>query len=117
MHPEIIAVSNLEGEGVNKLRKVLLDVASKQPYWGELRPIRWIMLADKLSEQRELRRDEPMMHEDEVLKTAQDLGMHEGDVQKFLNFHHNVGDLVYFDEEGVSDTVILCPQWLGNVFR
>ncbi len=71
---------------------------------------------EKLGKERD-RLEEKVMQFDKVLEMAVALSMQQVELRKFLAFHHNMGDLVYFDEEGISDLVILCPQWLGNVFR
>jgi len=54
----------------------------------------------------------------EVEKLAKECGIkNEEELLAFLTFHHNLGDLIYLDEDRLRDTVILSPQWLGNVFR
>ena len=57
-----------------------------------------------------------MKHSD-VAHVAQNLGMEQKELNQFLTFHHNLGDLIHFDDPGLNDTVILCPQWLMNIFR
>ena len=114
----IIAISNRhKGDpGLTTLREAIIEVASKQPYWGEPRPIRWLMLAHKLDQARDSQPD-PTMKFDEVLTIALELGIGKDELSVFLSFHHNLGELIYFDEPGLDDTVILSPQWLGNIFR
>ena len=118
MH-DIIALSNCDPKdaGLGQLRQTVIDVGRKQQYWGEPRPIRWLLLADKLDKERTVRQAEPRMKHSDVTLVAQELGMGKKELQTYLIFHHNLGDLVYFDEPGLNDTVILCPQWLGEIFR
>ncbi len=115
----IIPISNRDPRdpGVAELRQTVIDVASKQSYWGERRPIKWLLLADKLDQTRDVRQEEPTMSVTELLTTASQLGLQREELGAFLKFHHNLGDLVYFDEPGLNDIVILSPQWLGKVFR
>ena len=72
---------------------------------------------------------EPIVKVEEVCRMAAGLKMHRKEVHTFLNFHHKLGDLLYFGDggvpdnscqtaqRGISDSVILSPQWLGNEFR
>lgn len=89
----------------------------KQSHWGEKRPTRWLLLADKLSREREKRKQEPVIHLNEVLNMAEEFGVQPDELTALLQFHHNLGDFIHFNEVGLTDTVILCPQWLANMFR
>ena len=57
------------------------------------------------------------MELEDFKKMAESMGVPPDQIRVFLTFHHNLGDLVYFEETGLDDTIILCPQWLANVFR
>ena len=109
------AVGNPDSSGLTQLREKIIEVAKKQPYWGEKRPIKWLLLADELDKEREAR---PQMPLAEVETLAKECGLKsKEEVFTFLTFHHNLGDLIYLNECGLRDTVILSPQWLGNMFR
>ena len=109
------ALGNPDGSGLAQLRQKIIEVAQKQPYWGEKRPIRWLLLADELDKERE---KQPQVMLTEVEKVAKELGITEkAEILTFLTFHHNLGDLIYLNEDGLRDTVILSPQWLSNIFR
>ena len=103
------------GSGLSTLRRHIIEVAKKQSYWGEERPIKWLLLADKLDREKE---EQPQMTLTKVETLGKDCGIREKDeILAFLTFHHNLGDLIYLDERGLRDTVILSPQWLSNIFR
>ena len=109
------AVDNPDSSGLTQLREKIIEVAKKQSYWGEKRPIKWLLLADKLDKERE---DRPQMPFTEVENLAKECGLKsKEEFFTFLTFHHNLGDLIYLNERGLRDTVILSPQWLGNMFR
>ena len=110
-----IAVGNPGGSGLSTLRHHIIEVAKKQSYWGEKRPIKWLLLADKLDREKE-KRQHMTLKEVETLGKECGIGNRE-EISTFLTFHHNLGDLIYLDECGLRDTVILSPQWLGNIFR
>ena len=109
-----------EGSGLTKLRDKIIEAAEKQPYWGEERPIKWLALADNLDKKREdllKRHEEPMIALSDMKSIARNTGVQDAEIDTFLTLHHRLGDLVYFNDDHLCDTVILCPQWLGNVFR
>lgn len=116
---DVIAISNCiaDESAVNNLRELVVEAAKIQPYWGEERPNRWLLLADKLAQERIIRKEDPILQFKEVINIAKELGVTESEVPTFLKFYHKLGDLIYFDADGVRDTVVLCPQWLANQFR
>ena len=110
-----IAIENPDASGLAQLRDKIIEVAQKQPHWGEKRPIKWLLLADELDKEREKR---SQMTLTEVENLGQELGILTiEEILAFLTFHHNVGDLIYLNEDRLRNTVILSPQWLSNVFR
>lgn len=115
----VIPISNRKAKdpGIERLRQVIVEVATKQSHWGEQRPNRWLLLADKLSQEGDKRLEEPVIQLDEVIRFAAQVGVQESEVAAFLDFHHKLGDFIHFNETGMKDTIILCPQWLANVFR
>ena len=114
------AMKDEDGSCLSKLREKIVKVAESQPYWGDKYPIKWLYLANKLDEKRdELMKDEeePQVTFDEVEHMAKTLDVQMEHLTTFLTLHHNLGDLIWFDEDGLRDTIILSPQWLGNIFR
>ena len=109
------AVGNPDGSGLSTLRHRIIEVAKKQSYWGEKRPIKWLLLADKLDKEKETRQQMTLT---EVETLGKECGIrNKKEILTFLTFHHNLGDLIYLNECGLRDTVILSPQWLGDIFR
>ena len=109
------AVGNQDRSGLSTLRRHIIEVAKKQSYWGEKRPIKWLLLADKLDREKEKRHQMTLT---EVETLGEECGIrNKEEILTFLTFHHNLGDLIYLNESGLRDTVILSPQWLGNIFR
>lgn len=115
---EIIPVSNLNvvDKGIQHLRQKIMEVAKQQPHWGEDRPVKWLLLADELAERAHHLEEKKMMLQ-ELQQIAKKSGIPEEELEVFLTFHHNLGDIIYFDEAETQDTIILSPQWLASVFR
>ena len=116
-----IARSNPEESGLTELRDIIIKLAKKLPSWGATRPYKWMLLANKLEEvgitlQQEGRK--PQLRLSEVRQHGKTMGINsEEEVLAFLTFHHNLGDLIYFNEPEMRDIVILSPQWFGDRFR
>ena len=109
------AVDDPDASGLATLQDKIIEVARKQPHWGEKRPIKWLLLADELDKEREKR---PQMTLTEVENLGKELRiLSREEIVTFLTFHHNLGDLVYLNEDRLQNTVILSPQWLSNIFR
>ena len=109
------AVDNPDGSGLSTLRRLIIKVAQKQSYWGDKRPVKWLLSADKLEREREKRQQ---MSLTEVETLGKECGIRDKkEILTCLTFHHNLGDLIYLDECGLRNTVILSPQWFGNIFR
>ena len=110
-----------EESGLTKLRDKIIELAKKLPSWGAKRPYKWMLLAQKLEEigiTLQLEGRKPQMSLLEVQQHGKNLGMNcEEEIIAFLTFHHNLGDLIHFNEPEMRDIVILSPQWLGNRFR
>ena len=115
------AKGNPGESGLTELRNKIIDIAKMQPYWGEERPTTWCLLAHTVDKLRSKLLDEgkePLITLADMKSAARKLDMKkEEEILTFLAFHHKLGDLVHFSDTHLHDTIILCPQWLGNVFR
>lgn len=114
---DVIAISNKCDKGVGKLRKQIVEAVTKEQYWGEKQPLKWLLLAERLKEEGSSRQKEPVLKLKEVVKIAEEFDMSRDKVLAFLNHSHQLGDVIHFDEKGLRDTVIMDPQWLINMFR
>ena len=117
---DIIAVSNKnpDDQGVQQLREAIVEAATSQSYWGRRHRISWLVLIEKLSDLSRRQPDHSVFTFEEVRNIAKTVGLSSNqDVRAFLQFHHDLGDLIYFDDEDLRDLVIMNPQWLINVFR
>ena len=109
------AIDDPDASGLTQLRDKIIEVAKKQPHWGERRPIKWLLLADELDKERKSRRQMTLT---EVENLGEKLGIKtREEIVTFLTFHHNLGDLIYLNEDRLRNTVILSPQWLSDIFR
>ncbi|XP_023932245.1 uncharacterized protein LOC106170327 [Lingula anatina] len=101
---------------LNALKECIMDIAREQPYWGEDHPCKWLELESQLRKQSKKK----VMKLDDVLQLAgkEPISMTDlTEVKACLVFLHALGEVIYFDEKGLEDVVILDPQWLVNAFR
>lgn len=48
---------------------------------------------------------------------SEELRMNDEEITEMLSFLHRVGSLLYFDEKGLNETIILDIQWFVNAFK
>ncbi len=117
------AVDSLGGdeETYEKLREELMAAIKIHCNWGQIRPIRWLLLAKHLHELKSdvtIRQiDRNLVRLEKVHEFGSGYGMKEEEVKLFLEFFHRCGDLTYLPTEGLKGYVIPNPQFLVNVFR
>jgi hypothetical protein len=133
----IYMVSSLSGFGVDELRTALVQSVSKERYMNEEIPQNYIALEEKVNALKTTRAP-PVMTWTEFQRFVSPslccvtyLGIHsffffrlalgadipEQDVLSATQYLHDLGVLLYFNDAkcGLSDIVILEPQWLADV--
>ncbi len=117
------AVDNIDGdhETYGKIRETLLDAVKANCHWGEMRPIRYLQMTQRLQllqEDTSSQLKGNLVPLSDVMEMAKKYNINtEKDVKAYLGFSHLVGDVTYFDTPGLQHFVIPNPQWLCNVFR
>ncbi len=118
------AVDNIDGdhETYGKIRETLLEAVKANCHWGEMRPIRYLQMTQRL----QLLQEDTSISQlkgnlvplSDVMEMAKKYNINtEKDVKAYLGFSHLVGDVTYFDTPELQHFVIPNPQWLCNVFR
>ena len=112
----VIDNRNDSEEDFAKLRKEVLKMITKQRSWEIERPLRWLKLEadilDKANEQ-----TAKVLQLAEVKSLAETYGINDVELQSFLEFHHSLGDFLYYSEPGLKDVLITDPQWLADMFK
>ena len=118
------AVDNIDGdhETYGKIRETLLDAVKANCHWGEMRPIRYLQMTQRLQFLQEdtsvSQLKGNLVPFSDVMEMAKKYNINtEKDVKAYLGFSHLVGDVTYFDTPELQHFVIPNPQWLCNVFR
>ncbi|KAK3578651.1 hypothetical protein CHS0354_002953 [Potamilus streckersoni] len=112
------AVNNLEEDNsIPDIRKTILEVAKSQTHWNEELPAKWIQLEDLLMDERG--KGKFILTFDEIVMIDRSCPAPIYDTRQlklFLTYQTRLGNLVYYDQEPIQDTVVLDPQWIVNAF-
>ncbi|VDI27951.1 Hypothetical predicted protein, partial [Mytilus galloprovincialis] len=114
---DIFCVSNLKDpdDEFEKLREKISEAAQQMQNWGELMPLKWILL-EHLIETNKKEKDFVILSDIVKLAKHPDIGMTDiKEAKVFLRFQHKVGNVIFFDD--IPDFIILNPQWLVDAFR
>ncbi|OWF41752.1 serine/threonine-protein kinase pats1 [Mizuhopecten yessoensis] len=110
--------STPDEQEIESLRQKIVELASKQKYWGEKIPARWIALEKAMMEQK--LKGVSVMPYEEVVELDKSTGVPINDKEKldlFLRFQHAIGNMIYFSEGCLRDHIVLNPQWLIDAFK
>ncbi|KAL3887723.1 hypothetical protein ACJMK2_000116, partial [Sinanodonta woodiana] len=104
--------SKLEG-----LKRKIVEVASRQPYWGEEIPARWLPLEQVLMNLRA--QGHKVIHRSllENMNQAGGVQISTDELDLFLRFQHEIGTILYFSTELLKEKIVLEPQWMINALK
>ncbi|XP_053402194.1 uncharacterized protein LOC123548536 [Mercenaria mercenaria] len=114
----IIIDNSIVDPNMETLKTTIWRLASGQNYWGELIPANYITLEKTLMKLRNeglkvlVKTDLREINKAMPVPIASEEGL---DV--FLNFRHETGYLLYFNDATLKDYVLLQPQWLIDAFK
>ncbi|XP_053405051.1 uncharacterized protein LOC123522859 [Mercenaria mercenaria] len=103
---------------IERLRHTIFDIASKQSYWGEHIPAKWITLERKIVSEKDL--GKKVLYKKQLRDLNGELLVSietDEELELFLRFHHESGNILYFSEAQLSDSIVLDPQWLIDAFK
>ncbi|XP_071141746.1 probable serine/threonine-protein kinase roco6 [Mytilus edulis] len=116
----IYFISNTEDPDIvfEKIRKEISRQAMTMKDWGKDCPLKWLLFQRVLMKLKD--NNVPISSTKALLKIAKhkDIDIREdNEVKQCLQYCHDIGTIVYFDEKKIEDYVILDPKWLINAFR
>ncbi|MCX6377360.1 MAG: leucine-rich repeat domain-containing protein, partial [Armatimonadetes bacterium] len=110
-YPQVIgqcAVSNLDGRGIEELRRGTARAAADLPLMGETWPATWLKAAEAIRS-----RDERYVSPRQLWDIMAEHEVRGRDAAVLARWLHELGDILYFeDDEELKDTVVLKPQWV-----
>lgn len=102
---------------IDLLKQRLVDIAMRQPSWGERRPVRWVPLEIQIAQ---MKKNQFIITKNELMMANGmngDLALSENGVNEFLEFQHSVGKLMYFNRPWLDGFIILHPPSLVNILK
>ncbi|XP_053390520.1 probable serine/threonine-protein kinase qkgA [Mercenaria mercenaria] len=117
IHSKDFAVDNTSSEdtGIELLGKEIIRLGTEKSTEVQI-PAKWIPLEESLKK----RKNENIISFYELKKIDAENSFSlddEEQIKLFLKYHHSKGTLFYFDEEPVSEYVVINPQYLINAFK
>ncbi|XP_062568103.1 cyclic GMP-binding protein C-like isoform X1 [Saccostrea cucullata] len=110
-----IQLPPLEEIETKKIEKAIVEVAAQQTRWGERVPAKWAMFEISLSE---MKTEKKMMSIEELKQNIRiELPEKDEDLRIMLSFFHEIGTILFFNEEGLNKMVIVDVQWFVDAFK
>ena len=105
--------SNIE---YDSLRSCITDLVQEKQTWNPEMPAKWIPLETSLIKRKPMKyitfQEVCNIDKESVFPIG-----NEEEIRVFLTYHHAQGTIVYFNDDGLSDFVILDPQWIVDAFK
>ncbi|XP_060604835.1 probable serine/threonine-protein kinase roco6 [Ruditapes philippinarum] len=110
--------NTIKNGSIDLLKKKIVESAKAQSYWGEIIPAKWITLENSIA----ILKNEgsKVLHIDMLrrLNNTLPVPIETDEVLKlFLRFHHESGNILYYSDDNLGDTIVLDPQWLIDAFK
>lgn len=106
-------------DAFNSLRTLIFDIAKKNmPEWGHHYPVRWAKLEQALEKLRNNGKN--VLEFNDITEEAKQGPLSitsEEEVILFLKFQHEIGNLIFYNENILKNNVIMKPTWLINAFK
>ncbi|HET6327663.1 MAG TPA: COR domain-containing protein [Planctomycetaceae bacterium] len=100
-------VDSKSSKGIQQLKEAIGQHAAMLPQMGEIIAQEWATAGDNI---RAL--DAPVVDYATVENTCLSAGVARDAVRTLIQLLHDVGHLVYYNDDGLRDVVVLRPQWL-----
>ncbi|KAK3587048.1 hypothetical protein CHS0354_008076 [Potamilus streckersoni] len=115
---EDFAIDNSQPDStLEALKRKIVDLASRQPYWGEEVPARWLPLEQAIMTLKASGIKVISLSHVKKINEAGSVPMETEELYLFLRFHHEMGTILYLSTEGLKENVVLDPQWLIDALQ
>ncbi|CAG2209597.1 unnamed protein product [Mytilus edulis] len=116
----IYFVSNTEDDDTifQKIRQEISHHAMNMNDWGRTCPLKWLLFQQVLGKMKDS--DVPISTTTKlkIIAKHDSIGIeNDEEFKKCLEYFHDIGSVIYFDEENLKEHVILDPKWLIDAFR
>ncbi|KAL6058667.1 Myotubularin-like phosphatase domain [Balamuthia mandrillaris] len=118
---DYVAVSTTTYKGVKSLQSKIAAAAARCRFIGQRVPSSYVLLAKRMetiAASRSKANKPPILKKPDFEHIAIDFNVQRNNVDEALRFLHEVGDIMYFGQDGekeLENLVFLDPQWLTDV--
>ncbi|XP_048765229.2 uncharacterized protein LOC125673020 [Ostrea edulis] len=108
------SLSKEQEDSIDKVRKCIVQTATSLPHWGEKIPIQWSyfeQIAHKYKKYEKILKRKDLWDMDKIQFSD------ENDMDDMLRFYQEIGQIIYFSDEGLRDVIILDVQWFVDAFK
>ncbi|XP_056015440.1 uncharacterized protein LOC125675812 isoform X2 [Ostrea edulis] len=100
---------------LSDLSRFLTDLATNENKWSEMIPNGWTFLSNIIQSERKIKR---ILTLDDILQKMETYDERKGErAADMLRYYHDAGKVLYFQEEGLKDSVIIDVQWFIDSFK
>ena len=101
-----------------ELQAEIFSLAKLQPNWGEQTPSKWLPLEREIQSEREAGvKVMPVRHIKQLNSGLEVNIPDDAELQLLLQYLHDSGEILYFNETTLSDYVVLDPVWLIDALK
>ena len=106
-------VSSYNGTGIDELAKAIVEVALKEKYMGEAIPSAWLDFEHALHD---MKSKKNILDYADIEKIASNHGIFDQlELNQALQFLHDLGSLMHFNNEFLRDKVVINPQFMVDL--
>ncbi|KAK3575710.1 hypothetical protein CHS0354_020176 [Potamilus streckersoni] len=111
---DCIAIDNTQDDPrLEELKKRIFELSKQQPHWGEEKPARWLPLEQAIMTLKASGvKVAPVSLIEDINRSGSVRIENSDELDLFLRYQHEMGTFLYFSIEGLSEKVVLDPQWL-----
>ncbi|RMZ94163.1 putative serine threonine- kinase pats1, partial [Brachionus plicatilis] len=107
-------VSCSTGQGVEELKKALIEKTLNESYINEKIPEAWLNFEQSLKQQSS---NVSILSFQDLRPFAEENGIYDSEeILQAVKFLNDLGSLQYFENKSLKDKVIINPQWIVNAF-
>ncbi|XP_071179589.1 uncharacterized protein [Mytilus edulis] len=117
---EIYYISNTEDDdnSFQKIREFISKLTMDMKGWGTEIPFTWLLLQQVIEQLKESNVPFSTTKKLRQMANHKDIGITDDtDFRDCLQYFHGIGTIIYFDEKGLREHIILDPQWLVDAFK
>ncbi|XP_056015150.1 uncharacterized protein LOC125673654 isoform X4 [Ostrea edulis] len=98
---------------IDRVRKCIVQTATSLAHWGEKIPIQWSYFEEIVHEKKK----EKILKREDLWKMDSIQFSNKDDMDDMLRFYQEIGQIIYFSDEGLQDMIILDVQWFVDAFK